>query len=175
MSFGEAIKSVFSKYATFSGRARRSEFWYFVLFNFLVSFVLGLIPFLSVVSGLWALAVLIPSLAVAVRRFHDIGKSGWTYLYLLIPSLLYVGYLFYFVFKYAFSYIQDGYDLDAEFISDLFTTHGSSLVIIGILMLVSLIASIIFIVWMARDSQPGINKWGPNPKELPSNEPQNLD
>ncbi len=172
MSFGEAIKSVFSKYATFSGRARRSEFWYFVLFNFLVSFVIGLIPFLSWVSGLWALAILIPSLAVTVRRFHDIGKSGWTYLYFLIPSLLYMGYLFYFVFKYAFSYIQAGNDLDEEFVYDLLMSNSSSLAIIGILMLVSLIASIILIVWMARDSQPGENQWGPNPKEQPSAEPQ---
>ena len=168
MNFGEAIKSVFSKYATFSGRARRSEFWYFVLFNFLVSFVLGLIPFLSWVAGLWALAVLIPSLAVAVRRFHDIGKSGWTYLYFLVPGLLYVGYMFYFIFKHAYSYIQAGSDLDADFISELLTQNSSSLAIIGILMLVSLIASIIFIVWMARDSQPGENKWGPNPKEIQS-------
>ena len=175
MSFGEAIKSVFSKYATFSGRARRSEFWYFFLFNFLVSFVLNLIPHFSVVSGLWALAVLIPTLAVTVRRFHDIGKSGWTYLYFLIPGLLYMGYLFYFVFKYAYSYIQAGYDLDTELIAELLTENSSSLATISILMLVSLIASIIFIVWMARDSQPGENKWGPNPKEMSGNEPQNLD
>ena len=73
MSFGEAIKSVFSKYATFSGRARRSEFWYFFLFNVLVSLVLSIIPFLSILSFIWALGVLVPTLAVTVRRFHDIG------------------------------------------------------------------------------------------------------
>lgn len=172
MNFGEAIKSVFSKYATFSGRARRSEFWYFFLFNFLVSFVLGLIPFLSVVSGLWTLAVLIPSIAVAVRRFHDIGKSGWTYLYFLIPSFLFIGYIFYFVIKTALPYIKAGYDVDAEFIAYLLTTNSSSLAIIGILMLISLITSIIFIVLMAKDSEPGENQWGPNPKELPGNEQQ---
>jgi uncharacterized membrane protein YhaH (DUF805 family) len=126
------------------------------------------IPFAKYLYTLFGLGVFLPYTAVTVRRLHDIGKSGWNYLYLLIPSMLYVGYLFYFVFKYALSYIQAGNDIDAEFISDLFTTHGSSLVIIGILMLFSLIASVIFIVWMARDSQPGINKWGPNPKEVPS-------
>ena len=172
MNFGEAIKSVFSKYATFSGRARRSEFWYFFLFNFLISFVLGLIPFLSAVSGLWALAVLIPSLAVGVRRFHDIGKSGWTYLYFLIPSFLFIGYIFYFVIKFALPYVNAGYDVDAEFITDLLTNNSKSLAIIGILMLISLVASIIFIVMMAKDSEPGENKWGPNPKELPGNEQQ---
>jgi len=169
MSFGEAIKSVFSKYATFSGRARRSEFWYFFLFNFLVSFVLGLIPFLSVVSGLWALAVLIPSLAVAVRRFHDIGKSGWTYLYFLIPGLLYIGYLIYFIIEYVLP-VSDNFD--PETITEMLASNSSSLAIIGILLLISLVASIIFLVWMARDSQPGENQWGPNPKEQPKTEQQ---
>ena len=164
MSFGEAIKSVFSKYATFSGRARRSEFWYFFLFNFLVSFVLNLIPHFSVVSGLWALAVLIPTLAVTVRRFHDIGKSGWTYLYFLIPSLLFIGYWFYLVFQY----ISAGYDLDEESVAAIITANSSASLITCILLLVSLIAAIIFIVLMARDSQPGENKWGPNPKKVPS-------
>jgi len=170
MNFGEAIKSVFSKYATFSGRARRSEFWYFFLFNFLVSFVLSLIPFLSAVSGLWTLAVLIPTIAVAVRRFHDIGKSGWTYLYFLIPSILFIGYIFYFVIKFVLPYVNAGYNVDAEFITDLLTTNSKSLAIIGILMLISLIASIIFIVMMAKDSEPGENQWGPNPKEQTGNE-----
>ncbi len=76
---------VLQNYATFSGRARRSEFWYFQLFNFIFSFLLGLVggmmgfPFLSLI---FSLAVLIPSLAVGVRRMHDTGKSGW---FLLIP------------------------------------------------------------------------------------------
>ena len=81
MSFGEAIKVCFQKYATFSGRARRSEYWYFYLFTFLVSLVLDCIPLLGVLSFVWWLAQLIPSLAVTVRRFHDIGKSGWNYLF----------------------------------------------------------------------------------------------
>lgn len=171
MSFGEAIKSVFSKYATFSGRARRSEFWYFFLFNLLVSFVLNLIPHFTIVSGLWALAILIPSLAVMVRRLHDIGKSGWTYLYFLIPSLLFIGYWFYLIFQY----IGAGYNLDEESVAAIITSNSSASLITCILLLVSLIAAIIFIVLMARDSQPGENKWGPNPKEQSEVEPQNLD
>ena len=165
MNFGEAIKSVFSKYATFSGRARRSEFWYFMLFNFLVSLVLSLIPYLSILSSLWALAVLIPTLAVTVRRFHDIGKSGWKYLYFLIPGLIYVGYLMYFIFTVAFPYIKDG-NLDTELMTELLSSNVSSLVIIGVLGLIAIITWIIWIVWMARDSEPGENKWGPNPKGI---------
>ena len=91
MGFMDAVKSVFGNYAAFSGRARRSEYWYFVLFNFLVSFALGFIGGLlgdnvsTVLSSIWSLGVLIPSLAVAWRRLHDIGKSGAYFLLILIP------------------------------------------------------------------------------------------
>lgn len=97
MSFSESIQSVLSKYATFSGRARRSEYWYFVLLGVLIGIVFGaLIRFVggeksmlgSLLSGLEslvALALLIPSLAVIWRRLHDIGKSGATFFFILIP------------------------------------------------------------------------------------------
>ena len=91
MGFMDAVKSVFGNYATFSGRARRSEYWYYVLFNFLVSFVLGLVGGLfgekvgTVLTGIWSLAVLIPGLAVCWRRLHDIGKSGAYVFISLIP------------------------------------------------------------------------------------------
>ena len=84
------LKCIKESYADFNGRARRSEYWYFVLFNIIVGFVLGLIfgmiklPWLSYV---YSLAVLIPSLAVCVRRLHDIGKSGWFILIGLIPII----------------------------------------------------------------------------------------
>ena len=89
MSFVDAIKSVFTQYVGFSGRARRSEYWYFVLFNFIVSFVLSFlgnyVGFFSILGTIWSLAVLLPSLAVCVRRLHDIGKA-WTWILLgLIP------------------------------------------------------------------------------------------
>ena len=76
---------VLQNYATFSGRARRSEYWYFVLFNVIISigfsFVSSLMQF-PLLSSIYSLAVIIPSIAVAVRRMHDVGKSGW---FLLIP------------------------------------------------------------------------------------------
>lgn len=89
MSFVDAIKSVFTQYVGFNGRARRSEYWYFVLFNFIVSFVLSLlgnfVSFFSILGTIWSLAVLLPSLAVCIRRLHDIGKA-WTWILLgLIP------------------------------------------------------------------------------------------
>jgi uncharacterized membrane protein YhaH (DUF805 family) len=170
MSFGEAIKSVFSKYAVFSGRARRSEFWYFVLFYFLVDLALGCIPFLSPLSVVWWLAVLIPNIAVTVRRFHDIGKSGWNYLIILIPELFLLGYLF----RVIFFVIKDLIDAGINFynFSDNFevvwnsVVANNSLATLGVLLIVDLAATILWLVWMTRDSQPGENQWGPNPKEV---------
>ncbi|MDI9366085.1 MAG: DUF805 domain-containing protein [Flavobacterium sp.] len=77
--------TVLSKYAVFSGRARRSEYWFFVLFNFIVSTLLLVLDFtlhLNFLHTIYLLVVIIPSIAVGVRRMHDVGKSGW---YLLIP------------------------------------------------------------------------------------------
>jgi len=116
--------AVLNKYAVFNGRAGRAEYWYFVLFNFLIMLglniltaALGKVPGLGVIlgltAGLYALAMIIPSLAVAIRRLHDTGKSGWMMLLCLIP----------------------------------------------------LIGSIIVIVFMILDSQPGANQYGPNPKD----------
>jgi len=90
MSFTEAISSVFSNYATFSGRARRSEYWFFSLFNVLASVVMSVLVIategkLSFISVIWSLAMVIPGLAVTVRRLHDVGKSGWYILMALIP------------------------------------------------------------------------------------------
>lgn len=87
---------VLKQYADFNGRARRTEFWMYVLFNFIITIVLGSIDRLigtvtltgfGLFSGFYGLAVLIPSLAVSVRRLHDIGKSGWMLLLLLIPII----------------------------------------------------------------------------------------
>ena len=163
MNFGEAIKSVFSKYATFSGRARRSEFWYFFLLNALVVLVLSLIPFLSFLSFIWALGIIIPFLAVTVRRFHDIGKSGWYYLIPAIPALAYVGYIFYFVFM-AIRDMGDSYTEQGA-LYEYITSNTSALTTMAILGLVAFVTWIIWIVWMAKDSEPGENQWGPNPKE----------
>ena len=76
---------VLKQYADFDGRARRSEYWYFALINGLISFAIGLISgFIGfpLLGTLYSLAVLIPGIAVAVRRMHDVGKSGW---FILIP------------------------------------------------------------------------------------------
>jgi uncharacterized membrane protein YhaH (DUF805 family) len=111
--------AVLKKYAVFSGRARRAEYWYFVLFNFIISIVLGIISAVigddsGILGILYGLAVLIPGLAVFVRRLHDVGKSGWMLLIALIP----------------------------------------------------LIGAVWLLVLMVTDSNPGENKYGPNPKGM---------
>lgn len=113
MSFGQSVKHVFGNYATFRGRASRSEFWWWYLFTSIVSFIVfipalpwyadflnqdfamsdqgrqpgdalmalppitGLASLGLILSVVWSLAILIPTIAVAVRRLHDSGKSGW--------------------------------------------------------------------------------------------------
>lgn len=87
---------VLKKYAVFTGRARRAEYWWFTLFNLLASIALGLIDGFTgmigeagfgVLGTLYALAVLLPSLGVLVRRLHDTNRSGWWVLIALIPLI----------------------------------------------------------------------------------------
>jgi uncharacterized membrane protein YhaH (DUF805 family) len=125
---------VWSKFAEFDGRSRRTEYWMFVLINFVVIAVLAIVGGLGVAfmdhgsgigavlfvpMGLYVLATIIPGLAVSVRRLHDSGKSGWL---LLLLSVL------------------------------------------GIIPVIGFIASIAQIVLMCQDSDPGMNQYGPNPK-----------
>ena len=97
-----------TNFANFEGRARREEVWMFWLFNLLFSFV----PIFNFVLFFWSI---IPGLAVAVRRLHDTGRSGWWYLICLLPI---IGWIWFFILVYCI------------------------------------------------DSQPGVNKWGVNPKEM---------
>ena len=98
MQFGDAIKNGFQNYANFRGVASRSEFWYWTLFTFIVSFgtslvdsfiglALGMDSF-ALVNTLAALALMLPGLAVAVRRFHDAGFSAWWYSIPQVATLL---------------------------------------------------------------------------------------
>jgi len=88
MNFAQAISSGFSNYVTFSGRAIRSEYWYWVLFIVLgeiVTMIIDVALGIGFITGLFGLATVLPSLAVAIRRLHDIDRSGWWILLALIP------------------------------------------------------------------------------------------
>jgi uncharacterized membrane protein YhaH (DUF805 family) len=84
-SFTESIQICFRKYVDFTGRASRSEYWYFALFTALVGAVTG--SFSESLSNAAAVATLLPSLAVGARRLHDIGRSGWNQLWFLLPFI----------------------------------------------------------------------------------------
>lgn len=95
----DAVTVCFQKYTTFDGRATRGEFWWFALAAFLGSLILSIITSvigLGVLSMVYSLAILVPSIAVGVRRLHDLNKPGMLYLVILIPLLgaLYLIYLF---------------------------------------------------------------------------------
>jgi uncharacterized membrane protein YhaH (DUF805 family) len=81
----KAVKTCFNKYAEFSGRAARPEFWWFALFQFVVLTVLGMVS--SALYGIAALGLLLPGLAVGARRLHDLNKSAWLMLLWLIPVI----------------------------------------------------------------------------------------
>jgi len=95
---------VLKKYAVFSGRARRKEYWMFVLFNVIISIILSIIDRIlgldyannsnsGVLSSIYSLAVLIPSIAVGVRRMHDTNRSGWWVLINLIPCIGWIWFI----------------------------------------------------------------------------------
>jgi uncharacterized membrane protein YhaH (DUF805 family) len=100
MTFQQAVRSGLQNYTNFRDRSGRSEFWYWVLFTIIVSIVASIIDAIlggtTVITGLAGLALLVPNLAMAVRRLHDIGKSGWNVLWGLIPvlGLIYLIYLY---------------------------------------------------------------------------------
>lgn len=96
MGMMDYVKKCFQNYANFNGRARRAEYWYFCLFNTIISVVLSglgrlaggegfIATALTGIASLYSLATLVPGLAVAWRRLHDIGKSGAYWFFILIP------------------------------------------------------------------------------------------
>jgi len=158
MSFTESIRSGLGQYATFSGRASRSEFWWFTLFMVLASIVAeivdrGLLGFdgdFTPVGYAVSLGLLLPSLAVTVRRLHDIGRTGWWLLgYFLVSvlSVVLVAVGFYF-----------SLDADAEFV---FSPLGVSLIAGGVMVLLA--AFVVWLVMMVKAGDPAPNQYGPPP------------
>ncbi len=165
MTFQQSIITCFRKYFIFSGRASRSEYWWFVLFNFLGALVASLAEsFINAISGTpegptllsgaFNLATFIPSLAVGWRRMHDTGRSG---LYLLYPLIAMTGLgIFIALFSGGGSTMTD--DMQVPLVFQL---------IIGIGLFVVILSPFIVLWWLTRPSQPGQNEYGPNPHEVP--------
>ena len=141
IDFGESIKICFNKFADFTGRARRSEFWWFYLFNTLIA---------SVTCGLGSLVTFIPMMAVSVRRLHDTGHSAWWYFIPLIISLVYF-VTCYPILIYGLARGKEGL-ITAGFIA------------LGIFCLVMLYYAVMLLIYYCTDSDPDENEYGPSPK-----------
>ncbi|MCA0929928.1 DUF805 domain-containing protein [Ruegeria profundi] len=178
MTFGEAVKTCFSKFFTFSGRASRPEYWFFFLFIVIWNIIAGIIDwqfFTQVattetetstsvtatssqpVQSIVSLIVFFPHLAVAWRRMHDTGRSG---LYALLPILLILGAgaVLFFGIGLASSF-QHGGNLDILF------TRATLLIVIPTL-LILFVSPLLVLWWLTRPSQQGTNQYGPNPHEV---------
>ena len=155
---------VLRQYATFKGRARRKEFWLFTLFYLifatvliylsdvlrleLCEFIFGFFAHLGLLYWIFYFATLLPTLAVSVRRLHDIGKSGWWVLFFCIP---YIGWII--------SYLIFVDRLGNGDVSAMTYYYWSNIFLIS-----TLIGSIILIIFACKNSQAGANKYGENPK-----------
>jgi uncharacterized membrane protein YhaH (DUF805 family) len=90
VNLGQAVQSVLSQYVGFSGRARRSEYWWFFLFNLIIAIAVAIVDAAigsTILGILVTLALLLPGIAVTIRRLHDTGRSGWWILIALVPLI----------------------------------------------------------------------------------------
>jgi uncharacterized membrane protein YhaH (DUF805 family) len=166
MGFGQAIGSVFSKYVTFRGRARRSEYWYFYLFTVLAGLAAGILDAILTgstgtsetfknsggpIEAVLNIALLLPTLAVTVRRLHDTNHSGW----------LLLGFIAYAVV--AVIVFIAGVGLAAA--GGAQPQFGSPMAIVGIVLLLGIFGFAIYLfVLMVLSGTPGDNHYGPDPK-----------
>lgn len=179
MTIQESVKTCVRKYADFSGRATRAEFWWWVLATMLVGFAIGTVDGainallaggigygFSPLSSIFGLAVLLPDLAVTCRRLHDIGKSGWWQLAWFVIAFLGAIPLIAGVIIFVVSGFSGakGWEMD----------EGSLVVmIVGIIvsLLIWLAIAIWWIVWLARQGDAGPNRFGEDPRSIEETEP----
>ena len=157
-------------YADFSGRARRSEFWYFQLFNVLIFIGIYLIILAikrvigidwSFIISVYPIALFIPNLAVSARRLHDTNRNGWWQLLTIITGLITFGLVIILVYL-LFFYAIWGIDMRGF---SIFMEEKLLSVLLFISIICHIAAEILLLVWYCRDSQQGVNRFGPNPKE----------
>ena len=115
MNFQQAVQSCLAKYATFSGRAIRSEFWYWQLFLVVAGLIAEIFDFgigwrSSPLTSIFWLVTLIPTLAVAARRLHDVGRSAWWLFLYFVPILGWIALLVWFTIQGTYGYNSYGAD-----------------------------------------------------------------
>ena len=148
-----------NKYAMFNGRARRKEYWFFVLFNILASIALGIVDTITgtfndemgvgLLGGIYWLAVLIPAIAVAVRRLHDTGRRGW---WLLLPV----------------PFVTVGYTVAPDLFEQVVAGDAASFRLFVLLFFNNLIYMVmlaVVVIFLALPGRPDANRFGPPPAD----------
>ena len=176
MGFFEAVKTCLKKSFVFKGRARRSEFWWWTLFSTVFSFIVSLLAeeisednvLLMVLYTLGALALCvylgIANFAVATRRLHDIGRSGWWYGATLIFGVVWTVWMV--VKMFGIIGGMNPAHVDVESDAFAFTVLKEMWAVVLIPYVIYIAYSILLLVWYCKDSQPGANKYGENPKGI---------
>ncbi|MEQ8897322.1 MAG: DUF805 domain-containing protein [Roseovarius sp.] len=150
MDFVTAVKTCLTqKYATFAGRASRSEFWWFMLAYIIGAIIVSFVPFLPII---YTLALFVPVLAAGFRRMQDTGRPGW---YFLIPS----------VYNLAMRLFGFGsYEVDPQTGMPLEMPSAGGMMVSAVLGIIGLVMAIVFLYWLTRPSQPETNDYGPPPQ-----------
>ncbi|RBW56904.1 DUF805 domain-containing protein [Phaeobacter gallaeciensis] len=167
MGFTQSIKTCLSKYVVFSGRAQRSEYWWFVLFVVLVSVGLAVLSSVlfdtdpetgqgsNLLNSVFQLAMLLPMLAAGWRRLHDTGRPGW---YLLLPMAFSIAMMFMLLTGVAvFSALETGVEDPETLRAPAAFLGATGLMVMGA---IQLVLSVLMIWWLSRPSQEGTNEYG---------------
>ncbi len=168
MGFTEAIRTCLSKFATFSGRASRPEYWWFLLAVVIVSVVLSIVDSAlfgtgedagQPLTGIFQLAMFLPLLAAAWRRLQDSGRPGW---YALLPMLFSLAFVVMTLFGiFAVSVVVEGGEPAGEEARGILSLIGlSGLMIMGA---IQLVLAVLMIWWLTRPSDTGANAYGQHP------------
>lgn len=164
-----AVKTCLKKYFDFKGRARRSEYWWFMLFVAIVSSIFNygglLVPALSFIGALCSLVFCIPQFSAMTRRLHDTGRSGWWVLLLAVLSVIALGALGVVLAPLASQMLEvtDTF-AQAQMMADAMqASPAASTVFLFCGLAISVLGLIVFIFTLL-DSKWGENKYGPSPK-----------
>lgn len=177
MTIQESVKTCVRKYADFSGRATRAEYWWWVLATTLVSFALGVLEgslaivisalAFSPLATIFSLAILLPNLAVTARRLHDIGKSGWWQLaWWVIAGLGWIIFTIALIISLISIFSGANFDKGMEgfFKSAGFGDFLPAIIGFVIALVVTLAVFIWVLVWLIRQGETGPNRFGPDPR-----------
>ena len=175
MTFTEAIRTCFRKYATFSGRARRPEYWWFALFVFAGAFALTMLdgavfgfgteeaPRPRIFAPVFQLAAFLPLLAAGWRRMHDTGRPGW--LVLLPVAISLGGFLLSLMGVIGFARLERIEAVDEAQLRDTALLMGSAGFIVVVV--AQVVATALLVWWLTRPTEPEENAYGPVPERHP--------